>query len=109
MGETQMIECNCTYDLLPGIDLKAYVAWAMKTAEAMAKQPGMLEFRANRNALGSPLVRTVSMWKSMEDWAKFNVGAWHSMEAELRGFATNVKVEIWGPSPVLSEPVRPAK
>jgi hypothetical protein len=85
------------------------VAWAVKTAEAMAKQPVMLEFRANRNALGSPLLRSVSMWRSMENWAKFNVSAWHSIEAELRGFATNVKVEVWGPSPVLSEPVRPAK
>jgi hypothetical protein len=56
---------------------------------------------ANRNALGSPLIRTVSMWKSLEDWAKFNVGVWHSIEAELRGFGTNVKTEVRGPSPVL--------
>jgi hypothetical protein len=69
----------------------------------------MEEFRANRNVLGSPQVRTVSTWRSLEDWARFNQGPWQSLQAELRGFATNIRVEIWGPSPILVEPIRPAK
>jgi hypothetical protein len=45
----------------------------------------------------------------MEDWAKFNGSAWPLIQAELRGFATGVKVELWGPSPILAEPMRPTK
>lgn len=104
-----MIECDLTYDLLPGVDIKGYVKWAKKTIGTMGKQPGMVEFRANRNVLGSPQVRTVSTWQSMEDWARFNQGPWQALQAELRAFANNIKVEIWGPSPILAEPVRPSK
>ena len=105
-----MIEVNVSYDLLPNLDMKAYREWVKKAVGIMAKQPGMTEFRANRNVLGAPQIRTASMWRTLEDWAKFTESdAWHSMEAELRGFATDVKVELWGPSPVVSEPVRPAK
>jgi len=105
-----MIEKNMTWDLLPGVDLKAYGAWSKKAAEIMTKQPGMVEFRASRNVLGSPQMRTSATWKSFEDLARFAEGdVWRSIVAELYGFATNIKMEIWGPSPTLPEPLRPAK
>jgi len=105
----KMIEANLSYDLLPNVDVRAYGEWVRKAVGVMAKQPGMTEFRANRNVLGSPQIRATSMWRSLEDWAKFSEGAaWQSMEAELRGFASNVKAELWGPSPVMPEPVHPA-
>ena len=105
-----MIECDVTYDVLPGVDLKSYGAWAKRTAEAMARQPGVMEFRASRNVLGTPQVRTSVMWKSLAEWAKFaESDDWRSTQAELRGFATNIREELWGPSPVMPEPLRPAK
>lgn len=104
-----MFECDMTYDFLPNVDMKAYVEWAKKVWGIMAQQDGMMEFRANRNVLGSPQIRTVTMFRSLEDWAKFNQGTWQTLQAELRMFATNIKIEIWGPSPVLAQPVRPAK
>jgi heme-degrading monooxygenase HmoA len=105
-----MIECDVTYDVLPGVDLKAYGAWAKKTAEAMARQPGVMEFRASRNVLGTPQVRTSVMWKSLAEWATFaESDVWRSVQAELRTFATNIREELWGPSPVMPEPIRPSK
>jgi len=109
-GNTKMIEKCLTWDVLPGVDMKAYVAWSRKTAETLAKQPGMIEFRASRNLLGNPQVRVSVTWKSLADWAKFaESDLWHSMEAECRTFATNIRMELWGPSPVMAEPLRPAK
>jgi hypothetical protein len=104
-----MIECDLTYDLLPNVDPKAYLEWAKETIGTLAKQPGMIEFPANRNVLGRPQIRTVTRWQSMDDRAKFNQGTWQPLQAELRGFSTNMKVELWGPSPALPEPFRPAK
>ncbi len=46
-----MIEVNMTYDLVPGIDQKAYGEWAVKTVSAVLKAHGLKEFRANRNIL----------------------------------------------------------
>ena len=104
-----MIEANISWDLLPGVDLRGYAAWAKKTAETMATQPGVMEFRANRNVLGNPQIRISITWKSLVDWATFaESDVWRSIDVELRGFATNVRVELWGPSPVVSEPIRPA-
>jgi hypothetical protein len=51
----------------------------------------------------------VSVWQTLEDWAKFDQGAWQPIQAELRGFAGNISIELWGPSPVLAQPIRPAK
>jgi len=57
-----VIEKVMSWDLVPGVDLNAYAGWATKTAEAMAKAPGVMEFRANRNLLGSPQMRTSVTW-----------------------------------------------
>ncbi len=101
-----MIECVLTYDLLPNVDAKAYAQWSTKAIETMAKQRGMTEFRANRSVLGSPLIRTASVWETLEDWAKFNQGEWQTLQTELRAFATGISVQLWGPSPILAKPIR---
>jgi hypothetical protein len=105
-----MIETNMSWDLLPLVDVKVYAAWAKKAGETMAKQPGMIEFRASRNMLGNPQIRISLMWKSLADWAKFAEGeVWGAVNTELRSYATNFRIELWGPSPVIAEPIRPAK
>jgi hypothetical protein len=103
-----MIEVNSTWDFLPNIDQQAYGEFAQKSIGAILKAPGLIEFRANRNMLGSPQVRSTSIFRTLPDWASFtDSDEWRGLEAELRIFATNIKVELWGPSPVLPEPVRP--
>jgi len=68
-----------------------------------------MEFGANRNVPGNPQIRICITWKSLVDWATFaESDVWRSTDVELRGFATNVRVELWGTSPVVSEPIRPA-
>ena len=103
-----MIEVNTTWDLLPNIDQQAYGEWAKKTVGTVLKAPGIVEFRANRNLLGSPQVRSTAVWQSFADWAKYaESDEWQSLDAEFRSFAINIRIEIWGPSPVLPEPLRP--
>jgi heme-degrading monooxygenase HmoA len=96
------------YDFLPGMDQKAYAEFAKKVKATYMKAPGLIEFRGNRNMLGSPQVRITTVWRSLSDWAKF----WEAkelaeLEAKRRTFATNIHVEIWGPSPVTPKPIRP--
>jgi len=103
-----MIEVNSTWDLLPNVNQQAYGEFAQKAIGAILKAPGLIEFRASRNMLGSPQVRSTSVFKTLADWANFNDSdEWRGLEADLRNFATNIRVEIWGQSPVLPEPVRP--
>lgn len=104
-----MFEANLLYDFVPGIDQAAYLEWAKKAIGQVLQSPGLIEFRAQRNVLGSPYVRSTSVWQSQNDWSKFAESTrWQEMEAELRSrFAVNVKVELWGPSPVAPEPLKP--
>ena len=105
-----MIEMNLIYDFLPGIDQEAYQAWAKKAVGSVLKSPGIIEFRANRNVLGSPQVRATSVWKTLADWANFNESSeWQELATEMQAFTKNVSVELWGPSPVVPEPIRPGQ
>src|ERR1700756_1936330 len=110
-----MNRCNMTtevvqtFDLLPGIDQQAYAELVKRTVGALQRLPGLVEIRANRNALGSPQVRGTTGWGSLAAWA---AAAEHAelaaLEAESRRYLTNVRMEIWRPSPLMAEPVRAA-
>ena len=105
-----MIEAIYTWDILPGTDEQAYAEWAKKAIGSILRQPGFVEFRANRSLLGSPQVRATYVWQTLADWATFAASAeGQSLDAELRQFVTNYHIELWGPSPVVPEPVRPGK
>jgi Antibiotic biosynthesis monooxygenase len=104
-----MIQQVMTYDIVPGVDQQAYQAWTKATIGTMMRQSGLVEFRAHRNMLGTPQVRTTTEWQSLADFEKFWLGPWQPIDAELRKFATNIRVELWGPSPNVPEPLRPSK
>jgi len=105
-----MIEVDKTYDLLPGIDRQAYVQVAQKGIRMMLQATGIVELRANRNLLGSPQVRLTTIWDTLADWAKFAESAERqALESELLTFTNNINVELWGPSQIVSEPLRPNK
>lgn len=105
-----MIEINMTYDLLPGADQKAYQEWIKRASGAVLSDPSLIEMRANRNILGSPEVRITTVWKTLSDWAAFSEGeVWKGLKQQMDPFVTHRKVEIWGPSLVMPEPLRPEK
>ena len=103
-----MVELCVTYDIVPGVDLKAYAESSKRMIGVCLKAPGLVELRANRNFLGSPRVRTTLVWRDLSDWSSFvqtdeSSAAWD----DFSNFITNVKVDAWGPSPVMPEPLRP--
>jgi hypothetical protein len=97
-----MIEVNKTYEFLPGIDKQAYRKNAKKWRERMLRVPGLVELHSQRNILGSPQVRLTLMWKTLAHWGKFaeSTERW-AIEAELRNYAKNIRIEIWQPSPAV--------
>ena len=104
------IEVTRTHDVLPSADQRAYAALAEKAVGAILPAPGLVEFRAHRNLLGSPQVRTTTVWRSLADWATARENReLQALEAEFRALTTNLRVEIWGLSPLLAEPVRPGQ
>ena len=106
-----MIEVNLTYDLLPSADEQAYAEFAKKAIETTLKAAGLVEFRANRNmCFSAPQVRITTVWQTLNDWAYFTESpAWQALELELRALTTHNRIEVWGPSLLVPEPIHPSR
>ena len=103
-----MIEVNKTYDLLPDTDQQAYLEYGKRAFATMLKAPGLVEIRVYRSLLGSPQVRLTLEWQTLADWPKFAESPERQrLDSELFKFATNIGIELWGPSLAVPEPLRP--
>lgn len=95
------------WNIQPGAG-EAYGAFTQRAVPATVGVPGVVEFRGYRPASGDHQVVVTYEFAEMEDWA-----GWYRDDdvqealAELRNLAVDVKTELWGPSPVVPEPVRP--
>ena len=85
-----------------------YFKWVETAIKRIMSSPGLVEFRAYRPASGSSQVVTTCELADMNAWATWqsNKDMQKVME-ELHTLALNIKIEIWGPSPVVPNPVRP--
>ena len=87
---------------------EAYAAWAQTTIPRLLASPGLVELRGYRPATGSSHVAVTFEFADLAAWA-----AWMADEAikeifvEARAYQVNQQIELWGPSPVLPEPLQP--
>lgn len=103
-----MIEVAFTYDFIPNFDVATYTKVARSATQIMLSSKGFIEFRANRNLMGSPNVRRTSVWQSFSDYAAMAQSPeFQKVTQEFRKFVTNIDVQIWGPSPISPDPIRP--
>ena len=85
-----------------------YLKWTESAIKRTLAVPGVVEFRAYRPATGASQVVTTYEFADMKAWA-----TWQSDEdvqkvlAEIRTLTLNVNIEVWGPSLVVPEPIRP--
>ena len=107
--EEAVIEVHITYDLLPKSDPEAYSEWQRKAIIPVMKRKGFVELRAHRNLLGSPHILLMMTWETLSDWAGFAESKdWMTLIEELgASLAAHIDIQIWGPSPVVPEPLRP--
>lgn len=95
------------FDIHPD-KVDGYLKWAKSAIKRELAHPGVIEFRAYRPVTGAHQVVVTYEFADMAAWA-----AWHAHEevekvrTELHTLALNVTIELWGPSPVIPEPIRP--
>jgi antibiotic biosynthesis monooxygenase (ABM) superfamily enzyme len=97
------------WDILPD---KAgdYAEWADSAVSRLLSVPGVVEFRAFRPVAGDRQAGVTYEFTDLESWAR-----WRSNETvvavwgEARAYMDNTRTELWGPSPVVPEPIRPGK
>ena len=82
-----------------------YPKWA-ETAIKDTLTEKVKEFRAYRPITGDSQVVSTYQFEDMASWAEWqsNEGVQKVM-SELRKFALNISIEIWGPSPIAPAPI----
>ena len=87
---------------------EAYAAWAQGAIQRTVGAGGVIEFRGYRPASGTSQVVVTYEFTDMAAWA-----AWYGHDdvqqvfTEVRTVANNVTLELWGPSPIVPQPIRP--
>lgn len=106
-----MIEVCLTFNFYMGVNEDSYSEWAKKAIVPLLKSQGIVEFKAYRNLLGYPQVKLSSTWDSLHDWASFAESEkWQDLMGELsKNYAKDVKMTVWGPSPIAPGPLHPSK
>jgi heme-degrading monooxygenase HmoA len=90
--------------------VEAYTAWAKTAVPKVLAVPGLIEFRAYRPVTGTSQIVTTYEFADFSAWA-----AWYAhaeiqkLTEERRTFTVNEVSELWGPSPIVPEPIRPGK
>ena len=88
--------------------VETYTAWAPSAIRRTLAAGGVTEFRGYRPASGSAEVIVTYEFADMAAWA-----AWYDHDdvqrviAEVHTLATGVTTELWGPSPIVPQPIRP--
>ena len=84
-----------------------YPDWAKTAVSRVLSVPGLQEFRGYRPATGSHEVVVTYEFADMAAWS-----TWYANEiiqelfVEARAYTTNYSSELWGPSPVVPQPLR---
>ena len=87
---------------------EAYLEFAQSAIPRTLAVPGVVEFRGYRPASGDSQVVVTFEFGDMAAWAD-----WYGHDDvqqvidELRTVANDVTLELWGPSPIVPQPVRP--
>ena len=88
--------------------VQAYAAWSKSAIQRTLAAGGVTEFRGYRPASGAFQVVVTYEFATMAAWA-----AWQEEESvqavfsEVHTLVTDVTAELWGPSPIMPQPIRP--
>ena len=88
--------------------VEAYMEFVKGALPRVLAAPGLVEFRAYRPVTGTSQIVALYEFADMAAWA-----TWYEHQdiqdiyGELRTLATDISTELWGPSPVVPEPIRP--
>ena len=97
------------YDVVPG-KTDEFIEWAKTAIPRIMSVPGLVEFRSYRPAVSDRQIANTYEFADMTAWAEFlNSETVQQVLNEVRTYTVNFSSELWGPSPVVPEPLRPGQ
>lgn len=93
---------------IPAEQSDDYLGWVRSAIKRTTSVPGVIELRSYRPVAGETQVVTIFEFNDFESWsAWFNHQKVQTVFEEMFHMVTNVRRELWEPSPILPEPIRP--
>ena len=85
-----------------------YPKWAKSALQRLLAVPGVTEFRGFRPVTGAHQVAVTYEFADFSAWAVWNGNdAVQEVWNEAREYCANLSIELWGPSPLVPDPIRP--
>lgn len=95
------------YDIMPG-KTEEFIEWAKGAIPKILSAPGIVEMRSYRPAASDSQIATTYEFADMASWAEWQSSeAMQQLNLEVRTYVVSFRTELWGPSPVVPEPLRP--
>ena len=102
-----MVMVIMKWDILPD-KTQEYTDWAKSAVQRQLAVPGVREFRAYRPVSGPHQALVTYEFENFAAWETWrNNEEVQNVLDEWFTLTTNRYVELWGPSPVVPEPIRP--
>jgi antibiotic biosynthesis monooxygenase (ABM) superfamily enzyme len=102
-----MVVVIMKWDILPD-KVKEYTDWAKSAVQRQLAVPGVNEFRAYRPVSGTHQALVTYEFDNFATWETWrNSEEVQNVLDEWSTLTTNRYIELWGPSPVVPDPIRP--
>jgi hypothetical protein len=101
-----MVESLITYNIRPEVTEEEYWDTVQRLITTLVKDKKIKEFRAFENLMGDPQIKASVYWNEATHFANFaKSDEWRELLREMRKVVSDIKIELWGPSRYLPEPV----
>jgi heme-degrading monooxygenase HmoA len=85
-----------------------YPKWSQSALKRLLGVPGVVEFRAYRMVAGEREVSVTYQFKDLAAWASWRAhDDVNAVWEESRAYLDDMRVELWGPSPIVPDPLKP--
>lgn len=91
-----MVESIFTYNLAPGIGEDLHQDLLREMLTTLLHDKKILEFRSQRNLMGSPSSKLSIFWEHATHWAAFiEMEEWQKLLRKLGPRTTDLRIELW--------------
>ncbi|PWK46338.1 hypothetical protein [Pleionea mediterranea] len=101
-----MVESQISYNIRPNVTEEEYWNTVQTLITTLVKDKKIKEFRAFENLMGDPQIKASVYWNEATHFANFaKSDEWRNLLREMRKVVSDIKIELWGPSRYLPDPV----
>ena len=102
-----MVESVFTYNFATGVDEKQHWEFLKQMLTILLRDKKIVDFRSQKNLMGSPSTKLSIFWKHATHWAAFiEMEEWQNLHKKLSPYTRDLKIELWSSQEIDSVIIR---